>query len=380
MKILLICHFGFYTTLEDALVYHQAKEYAAAGHQVRIIVPTPIGKICEGRRFSAPPMQTDSHGIEIMFLRHFSLSNFGKRTGINVLLAKIALLFQRGALLDGFQPDVIQAHTFGVDSEVGAVLKNYLHCPLVVTTHGGDTTVPFDTGRIAYLRRSADKADAVIAVSGALQRRLEQCGTYARLGTILNGSRLSAPEVPPQKTSGRLIQVSHLNFQKRVHLTIEAFARLKPSHPDITLTLVGQGPEREALKQRCEALGIQNAVTFKGQIPNRQVLEELSDCEIFCMPSVREGFGIVYLEAMANGCVTIGTEGEGIADLIVHGENGFLVPPDNVDAIVEVMDWCLSHPEEAAAIAERGRRDALTLTWEKNAALYLELFESLISN
>ena len=80
---------------------------------------------------------------------------------------------------------------------------------------------------------------------------------------------------------------------------------------------------------------------------------------------------------MACGCVTIGTEGEGIADLIVSGENGFLVPPDDPDAIARTIEWCLSHPEEAGAIAERGRRDAGGLTWEKNAAEYMRLFGEL---
>ena len=85
----------------------------------------------------------------------------------------------------------------------------------------------------------------------------------------------------------------------------------------------------------------------------------------------------MYLEAMACGCVTVGTEGEGIADLIVSGENGFLVPPDDPEAIVRVIEWCLEHPAEAGAIAERGRRDALELTWEKNAKQYLKLFKEL---
>lgn len=55
-----------------------------------------------------------------------------------------------------------------------------------------------------------------------------------------------------------------------------------------------------------------------------------------------------------------------------------LVPPDSPEAIIQIIEWCLEHPEEAAAIAKRGRRDALCLTWEKNAAQYISLFETLI--
>ena len=92
----------------------------------------------------------------------------------------------------------------------------------------------------------------------------------------------------------------------------------------MTLTIVGQGPVRQMLEEICGKLGISDAVEFTGQMPNDQVLARLRESEIFVMASKPEGFGIVYLEAMSSGCVTIGTEGEGISDLIVHGENGFL--------------------------------------------------------
>ena len=88
----------------------------------------------------------------------------------------------------------------------------------------------------------------------------------------------------------------------------------------------------------------------------------------------------MYLEAMASGCITIGTEGEGIADLIENDRNGFLVPPEEPDAIAGVVEWCLTHPEEAAAIAERGQSSARTLTWETNAKKYIELFRTLIES
>ena len=103
----------------------------------------------------------------------------------------------------------------------------------------------------------------------------------------------------------------------------------------------------------------------------------MAKAQFFCMPSVREGFGIVYAEAMASGCITIGTEGEGVADVIRSGENGFLVPPDDPDAIGAVISWCLSHPAEAAAIARRGRETAMGLTWAHNAAQYIQLFKEL---
>ena len=118
-------------------------------------------------------------------------------------------------------------------------------------------------------------------------------------------------------------------------------------------------------------------MSFLGYLKNEDAITEMGKARFFVMPSYPEGFGVVYLEAMAMGCITIGTEGQGIADLITSGENGFLVPPDDPGAIVKIITWCVEHPQEADRIAERGRRDALELTWDKNAAQYVRLFETL---
>ena len=141
--------------------------------------------------------------------------------------------------------------------------------------------------------------------------------------------------------------------------------------------MIGWGREQENLKNLCISLGVSDSVRFVERIPNAEVLAEMAKTQFFCMTSVREGFGIVYLEAMASSCITIGTQGEGIADFIENGKNGFLVPPDDPEAIVQVMEWCLAHPQEAATIAARGEAAARELTWEANAKKYLELFAFL---
>ena len=195
----------------------------------------------------------------------------------------------------------------------------------------------------------------------------------------MNGfDQRALPEVGGER-GHTLIQVGSLQEQKRVHVTVRAFAQVRERYPNAYLTLAGSGPDRAKLEALCRELGISGAVRFLGTIPNREVLAEMSKARFFILPSVREGFGIVYLEAMACGCVTIGTEGEGIADLIASGKNGFLVPPDDPEAIARTIEWCLEHPEETSAIAERGREDAMSLTWEKNAGRYINLFKELIS-
>lgn len=378
MNILVVSSSGLYRDFSSSFVHAQAAAYAALGHRVRVIVPYAIGKRdWDGKRFSGPIPRWEKDGVEIFAMRHIGLSNFGEKRNLNLASALQVLPGKLDKLLEGFAPDVIHAHALGGSSEIGVWLKKQLKIPLVVTSHGGDAAVPVEQGRGAELKRYCDKADAVAAVSSALAGKIRSCGTKVPVSVILNGFHVQNLPAGEAERGFSLIQVGHLLRQKRFYITLQAFSQLRETHPEAVLTLIGQGPERDSLEARCRELGLSGAVRFLGEVPNPAVLAELAKSRFFVMPSVREGFGIVYLEAMASGCITIGTEGEGIADLIVSGENGFLVPPDDPEAIVKIIAWCVERPEEADKIAERGRRDAQGLTWDKNAAQYIRLFEKL---
>lgn len=377
MNILVVCHYGLYRDLSYSFVPSQVKAYAALGHRVRVVVPIAVGKRdWDGARFSGPLLRREEDGVELCPLRHLSLSNYGSG-GFNVSRALRSLEKNMDRVLDGFAPDVIHANALGYDSSLGARLKKRLGVPLVVTTHGSDTSVPVEQGRGGELKPFCDQADAIVAVSSALAGKLRSCGSKTPVSVILNGFNLRALPERLEKRGVTIVQAGSLLEQKRFHVTIRSFARIRDAHPEATLILIGEGPKRRELESLCRELGLGNSVRFTGRVPNPDVLREMGKARFFVMPSVREGFGIVYLEAMACGCVTVGTEGEGVADLIVSGENGFLVPPDDPEAIVRAVEWCLAHPEEADAVAERGRRDALELTWEKNAAQYIRLFTAL---
>lgn len=377
MNNLVICHYGMYQDFTFSFVHAQAKAYAALGCQVRVIVPIAWGKRdWRGSRFGQQAFSRD--GVDIFPVRYLSLSKYGV-DGFNTRRAIAAVARQYKRILADFTPDIIHAHTLGFDSGIGAWMKTKLGCPLIVTTHGPEESIPYEQGWLNWICEKASCADTVVAVSSVLANKIRASGTATPVRTILNGFALDAMPEKSEKVSCSVIQVGHLIAQKRVDITLRAFARFHAAHPSATLTVIGQGSERAGLETLCAQLGIAQAVRFTGQLPNRDVLAEMARAQFFCMPSVREGFGIVYLEAMANGCITIGTEGEGIADLIVNEKNGFLVPPDHPDAIAEVMEWCLAHHGEAEVIAEQGRQDAMGLTWERNAAAYIQLFQSLTS-
>ena len=376
MNILVICHYGLYQRPESSFVHNQVREYVKLGHRVRIIVPVAIGKVA----WNFGRLRAESYcldGAEILPVRFLSLSKYGKRW-FNTCSAINIVRFNIHKLLKEFVPDVIHAHTIGFDSEVGTYFKKITGAPLVVTTHGSDTSIPLNQGQSEDLKRYCDAADQIVAVSSKLAEKLKMCGTLTPITVILNGFNIANVNSNTKRDMFSVIQVSHLQRQKRVNVTIEAFAALKKLYSQATLTIIGDGPLKEELENLCKKLGVVESVKFLGHLTNSQVLKEMSRHQFFIMPSVNEGFGIVYMEAMASGCLTIGTEKEGISDVIHDHDNGFLVEADAPNQIVEAMVWCLNHQEAADEIANRGRQTVCRLTWKNNSINYIGLFEGLL--
>ena len=380
MNILVVASYHYQGNLyPTAMFMHdQMRAFVRAGHRVRAVVRIPWGKAAEnGRRFGPPVWHEEVDGIDHVFVRQLSFSNYGIRH-LNTWCAHAAVKRHIRELLDGFSPDVIHAHAIGPNTSAAALLRDRVGCPLVFTAHGETRCEEPWISEPERIAQEANKADLVACVSSLLERQMQSVGVTVPTRTILNGFHVTTGGNTGTRPPVSLNYTGWLQKLKKVDITLQAFSELKKQFPDATCTITGSGVEEQALKALVKRLGVEDSVSFLGYLDNETAIREMGKCRFFVMPSHPEGFGVVYLEAMASGCVTIGTEGQGIADLIISGVNGFLVPPDDPSAIVDVITWCVRHPEEAEQIAERGRQSAMTQTWEKNAAEYTELFQFLL--
>lgn len=366
--------------LNMSYVYDQAMAYKAMGHSVKILIPIGFGKKdFQAKRISPILTRENSDGIERIYLRYITLSRFGRRW-FNTPSVLFSTQINIKPILKDFSPDIIHAHTIGLCSALGYFLKKYINCPLVVTTHGSDTSIPYEFGKLELLRSMYDQADCIVAVSTKLENKVKLTGTRKMTTTILNGFDMCPTENDYTKIPFSFIHVSNLIPQKNVDKTIIAFSKIHKIYPEATLRIAGAGPCRNELEQLADSLGIADRVTFLGRISVQEVLNNLREIQFFVMPSVREGFGIVYLEAMASSCITIGSQGEGISDLIIPGKNGFLISPNEPDSIVEVVKWCVKNPDKIDDIIQNAKVDVQELTWEKNVMRYSKLFNDLLSN
>src|SRR5215471_21461210 len=118
-------------------------------------------------------------------------------------------------------------------------------------------------------------------------------------------------------------------------------ASMAPEFSSLSLDIIGDGPELPQLRELIRKLGLEGKVRFHGRQQRRQVADAMRRCTVFALPSRHEGLGCVYLEAMSCGKPVVGCRGQGIAEVIRQGSNGYLVGPDNEKELTLVLGMLL---------------------------------------
>jgi glycosyltransferase involved in cell wall biosynthesis len=181
------------------------------------------------------------------------------------------------------------------------------------------------------------------------------------------GERAGDGERPPV-----VLSVARQYRRKDTRSLLEAFARLRESHPEARLRIVGGGPELPRLRARARELGLGERVTFLGELPDDgAVRREYLAADVFCLPSLQEGFGIAYLEAMAAGLPVVATRTTAVPEVVPDGEVGLLVPPRDPDALAAALARLLDDEPLRRRLGEAGRRRVGRYDWKTVAGEFL---------
>lgn len=386
LRILMMIHRQADNSPYCFYVHEQAKALAARGHEVVVIsavgVTPMMGRLRPHQAEVArrTPERGVVDGIPVEYPRYLTLGNAGERLLGGRLLAQAALPVARR--LHAVRPfDIVHAHMLPRDGHAGLIVARALGVPLALTVHGTDVFHYFVPGRTPWPRnrRIAREADALMAVSSLLMQRVAPYRGEGRLSRVVpNGVDLSLVPERTENTPRAVISVGTLKPRKCMDRTLEAFSRVAGEYPDATLTIVGVGEMEAQLRARIGQLGLERRVTLTGGLPHGEVLMRMAKSDLFVLPSWGEGYGIVYIEAMAAGCIAVGAQGEGIEDTIRDGENGFLVPAGDIDAVERVMRAVFSGRADYDGLRERGRQAARALTWARNAGTVEGIYHETI--
>lgn len=383
-----------YNEIEGIFVHQQVEELLKQGCEVKVFSPLPLTPFLikyikkKWRQYSENPFKVIRDGIEVFYPRYVSLPK-------SLLIEYSGYFMYQGIkqpvndLYNEFPFDLIHAHVALPDGFAGMILKKKYGKPLVVTIHGNDlqTTLFKNQKCKKAIKQVLKNADRVIVVSNKLKNIAQsKIGIEKKITVINNGldlKKLLIEKSPVfcKSDCKTILSVSDLILSKGIDLNLKAFAQLAKKHSQLKYTIIGDGPEMSHLKRLASRLNLNKNVTFVGQLPHEEVFSYMKSSDIFSLPSWKEGFGIVYLEAMAHGKPVIAVRGEGIEDVVKHGETGLLVKPQDVDSLIEAMEYLLSHPEDARVMGERGSRLVLEqYTWEKNAEKTMDIYNEVLNN
>ena len=154
----------------------------------------------------------------------------------------------------------------------------------------------------------------------------------------------------------RVMTVARLHKSKGHDVLIQAVAELTAAGRDVTLDLIGAGPERETLERRVKEAGLGDRVIFHGSLGEDQVIQHLGRADAFVLASRAEPLGVAYMEAMALELPTIGTAAGGVSEIITDGIDGLLVPPGDSHALAAAIALVMDNTELAQRLGVNGRR------------------------
>jgi len=197
---------------------------------------------------------------------------------------------------------------------------------------------------------------AHVAVGEGTARRIEDLIglPHGSVETIHNGVPDIALHPVDRLRPGPIVgSVARLHEQKGLDVLIRALASL----PDVTVVLVGDGPERSKLERLATELGVRDRILIIGWVENPR--DYLPSFDVVCAPSRFEGFPLAVIEAMLARRAVVGSSVESIPEAVEHGSTGLLVPPDEPEALAQAISTLLRNRHQREAMGDRARSRAL---------------------
>lgn len=297
----------------------------------------------------------------------------------------LVLLFVADAFM-GRDYDVLYCQ-FGENGNYGAMLKSLgFRFKLVTQFHGYDIRMGLEKGGQIY-RDLFRTVDAVLSISDYNRKNLLNFGLESE--KIIHhpvGIDLRKFEDRWKGWSGsvpsrvKILTVARLQKEKALHLGIEAIAHVIQANPglEIEYNIIGGGPLETELRKLVEDLKLDGVVRFLGGKKQTEVIAALQENHIFLLPSVAEALPVVIMEALAAGLPVLATKVGSVHELVIDGRNGFVVPPNDVNALVEKLGLMVSSPGQWREWGRMGR-EHIRANYDVNLLndRLVELFERL---
>jgi glycosyltransferase involved in cell wall biosynthesis len=274
--------------------------------------------------------------------------------------------------------------TIGIDADGYAIAGKRNSAPHIACVKGviGDA-VRFETGitrasmalHSRLEAKNARRADLVITISRYCAERIEEL--YGIRGATvvpelvdLTAWRQLFNSIPARQNQDNFTVLCICRFYPRKGLDtlLRAASQLRETIPQLKIRIVGNGPQYKRLRRICTELHLDDLVRWLGDVPLGRLAEEYKRAHVFCLPSLQEGFGIVFLEAMAAGKPIVAVRAAAVPEVV---RNGILVEPENPEALADGIDRLYRNPSLCTSLASAGCQDVERFDVHRVAGLFL---------
>lgn len=339
-----------------------------------------LNKIKKNNKFSKiENMLIDGVNVYRIPIRKFPKLRFTKSC---ILSAANSILNILGKI---WKPDVIVCERLYPFFDIALYIKQKIDCNIVVSLHNSDILYLSNLNNKLTFIQKATEINKIVFRSHRIMKgflsqfymsNIQVMSKLIPFGIeykyIIDKNKL---EYKIYKTNKTFIVVASLLKLKKIDVIIKAFAKIT-NNLNYVLKIVGSGPEFSSLTDLVIKFNLQNNIHFYGYNEREAVLDLMDNSDVFVLVSSPETFGLVYLEAMARGCITIGSKGEGIDGIIVNDYNGYLCYPDDVNDLSvlfqNIINIDISKKRE---ILENAIETAKSLNYEKLSEDYLDFIK-----
>jgi len=291
-------------------------------------------------------------------------------------------------LIKKLQPDIVHSHVFpaGAAATLGSLGKRatkiYSEQQAGFKDYHPFLDNLFGHGLQSWINRRSSVVHATSQAGASFARDHRAKETVV----IPNGVHLPAAFSGREWQQGdtlRICTVSRLEYKNGIDLVLRAVAALtaRGSAKQIHVDILGDGSAMTSLQQLCGELELTEQVTFHGYIAHHNIWSYLEQSHLFVRPSRQEGFGISFLEAMAAGVITIGTDVGGIPDILQDEHNGYLAKADDLNSLIDVIGKALKQADTWPTLRQQARRDVTEkFQWDRITDAIEDLYYNLTSS
>jgi len=289
-------------------------------------------------------------------------------------------------VLDEVKPDVVHIQSHIVIGRGLAREARKRGIPIVATNHVmaeniiDFTTLPPLLDKV-FLKLAWNDAERTLKMARAVTTPTRKAADFLESTIDIHGvipiscgidKKNYTPDLTPRKHR-RVLFVGRLTTEKHVDVTLQAIAKLVPEL-DVVYDVVGGGDQRHKLEQLAAKLGIADRVTFYGKVPEDELRAAYTRADVFVISSIAELQSIATMEAMASGLPVIGADAVALPHLIHDGENGYLFPPGDVDALADRIRTVLAADDAEYLRMQHASLDGVEIHDIQNT---LDTFEKL---